>query len=190
MEDGREGRLMAIKQGPADKSPQVKPIQAEPAKDRHLHSAESPLGLLRWRIDWRAYFRRFCELHGEPMEHEGRLLFPDAWTYSLTDHAGPEWEPPADPARVKAMRLAYQRLRLARIEGELEELGNASESLKAMTMSRSAPVMVRRIGPRGAKRSEGAAEEANLDAVQARMDWLREQTVTCRSAVQEIEGGA
>lgn len=66
------------------------------------------------RIDWRASFLAFCEAHGRPVatHHDeqgraGRLVFPDGWTHSPTDHKGPAWPPPENPAALLGLLYSY-----------------------------------------------------------------------------------
>lgn len=96
------------------------------------------LDAFRVAIDWRAYFRAFCEAHGgDPVPFRGRLLFRDAWTYSSTDYRGPEWPPPDDPAPwIRAYWLI--RIKLARME--LRTVEFFLEGLASLKAGRSGPL--------------------------------------------------
>jgi len=93
------------------------------------------------RVDWKAYFRAFCQEHGHPIEIGGRLLFPDGWMYSATDYKGPEW-PPEDSDRAKALRRVYWKRRRRSIRQELMELKTTLQDLETMNQVKSAPLYV------------------------------------------------
>lgn len=93
------------------------------------------------KLDWRAYYQRFCEEHGDPVEWKGRLLFADGWGYSNMDYAGPEYPPPEIPDRpgeidqekLKGLQVTYWKVRyklisrrLAVVRGRLQALTNLS----------------------------------------------------------------
>ena len=68
-------------------------------------------------IDWRAYFYRFVQEHGEPVEVSpiesdrfriySRLLFRDGWMYGAMDYQGPEFSPPGNPDQLRKLKLEY-----------------------------------------------------------------------------------
>src|SRR5262245_41862310 len=74
-------------------------------------------------VDWRAYFLAFMEVHGKnPVEVNGKLLFPDGWQYSRNNHAGPEYPPPADPDQHRGLRIVYWKKRREIVETQAPEL--------------------------------------------------------------------
>ena len=93
-----------------------------------------------YRIDWAEYWRAFCEEHGEPVPFEGRLLFADGWTYSSSDHAGPEWPPPEDGGRLLFMRRSYWQQRRHMVRTELEGLRDQAENLARLQESKGLPL--------------------------------------------------
>ena len=75
------------------------------------------------RLDWRAYFLEFLEAHGNnPVEHQGRLLFADGWSYSSTDYAGPETPPPDNVIELADLQRVYWTKRRELVRRELARL--------------------------------------------------------------------
>ena len=71
----------------------------------------------RTKIDWETYYKeQFKPLHGgDPVEHEGKILFRDGWQYSIESYKGPEYPPPEDPWAVHWLKVAYwERLKKQR----------------------------------------------------------------------------
>lgn len=91
-------------------------------------------------LNWYAYFKRFCEVHGEPVEFAGRLLFPDGYQYSNSDYAGPEWVPPSDPEKLSDLRRIYWQRRLQVVKERYKWLKAELEELAGVQYSRSAPL--------------------------------------------------
>lgn len=98
---------------------------------RQIRGAKVPVV----RINWRMYFRDFCQQHGPPLTHGGRLLFPDGWTYSATDWKGPEWAPPEDPIALAMLVRRYWKLRRVAV---LEALTQARLTLASCVEAQSA----------------------------------------------------
>jgi hypothetical protein len=85
------------------------------------------------KMNWVSYFKRFCEQHGEPIKHGPVLLFADGWSYNSLNHAGPEFPPPTDPEKLRALQVVYQRKRydliarlIVRNEAKLQRLAGLS----------------------------------------------------------------
>lgn len=91
-------------------------------------------------LDWEDYFRDFCAAHGRPIELEGRLVFPDGWTYSATDYEGPEEPPPIGPNDCRALRLKYWKERYRIIRVELMEAWAEQKYLKQLQAVKSIPL--------------------------------------------------
>lgn len=91
-------------------------------------------------LDWRAYYEKFCAIHGDPLDHEGWLLFADGWRYSPTDYAGPEIPPPEDPAELLRLRIAYWETRRSLLMPYLERAQSHVDYLHDQRVSRSAPL--------------------------------------------------
>jgi hypothetical protein len=148
--------------------------------DRALGDAPTP----RVTLDWRAYFRAFCEKHGRfPLLYRGRLLFPDAWQYSATDHAGPEWPPPDDKAeRVRLMR-AYWKLRRNAVRKTLPAARARLDHLQELVATHDLPVLQRvttwdpGAGDGGAPVSR--VTEVDLEAARQHVAWLERDLLVC-----------
>lgn len=99
--------------------------------------------LLSLKVDWRAYYRLFCQLHGgRPVNYKGIQLFRDGWTYGLKDYDGPEWAPPQEEEERKALIQAYWAVRKVQVERLLLTLRLRVEGLKNLQAAKSAPVQV------------------------------------------------
>lgn len=98
----------------------------------------------RMRVDWRQYFRDFCEKHGDPLTHPSGavLLFPDGWSYSATSHRGPEWPPPDDPQQHWEQVRLYWRLARLGIRRELVVAREELAGVVAAVQLRSACLTV------------------------------------------------
>jgi hypothetical protein len=90
------------------------------------------------KIDWEEYFQEFRRVHGLfPLVHKGRLLFPDGWTYSMTDYRGPEWPPPDDEVELRRLCLSYWYLRRKAIRRDLKIEQWRLDDVRALVGSRS-----------------------------------------------------
>lgn len=98
---------------------------------------EFELGVI---FDWRAYYVRFKEEHGEPIAYKGRLLFPDGWMYSATNYAGPEWEPTKDKALLRIQQRVYWTLRRVLLQTELTRIVRVVAQLKQFQELKNVPL--------------------------------------------------
>jgi hypothetical protein len=159
-----------------------------------IHGILKPLAPLSVvRLDWRAYFEQFKELHGEPMRAGGRQLFPDGWMYSLTDYGGPEWPPPDDPAVLKRLQTLYWRLRRRQATQQLAWLGQQVEGLKELQRVKSAPLQqrqVRRDDVGGVVETTVATVDLNLSGLEQRLAWLEEDLAVCEQKLNELTGAS
>lgn len=94
-------------------------------------------------LDWKEYFKKFVEVHGEPVEWQGRLLFRDGWQYSSTRYQGPEYPPPRDPAGLKALKMTYWRLLHEKLTQEIRDLTGQIKMLSDWQNARSMPLQQR-----------------------------------------------
>lgn len=178
-----------MEHGPPDEQPRPKPIAALEPGERNLHRlAEPPRRLLRFKIDWRASFMRFCREHGEPIEHEGRLVFGDGWSHSATDHRGPCWPPPEDVEKLAAIRKAYWTKRLEIVTREHTVVLDGLEAVGRVAGSRGgAPLMVRGQGMPGARKAgQGEAREVDMEALRERLRWLAQAADECHRVLEEL----
>lgn len=145
-------------------------------------------------LDWVGYFRAFSDAHGgSPLLHQGRLLFPDGWRYSSSDHAGPEWPPPEDRDARRGLLLAYWTRRKGIVHAEHLRLKDDLEHLRGMQALRRVPLhVVRR------ERTEDGwktvSEPMDLAPLEGRLAWLADDLVECdkvlaalRSAGNELQ---
>lgn len=140
------------------------------------------------RLDWRAYFKEFCELHGrDPVSYRGRLLFPDGWTYSSSDYAGPEWPPPDDPAELLAVQSSYWRRRRGIVRRERDELRLAVQSLAEMQRCKSVPLQqVVQMRDSETNQRVTSRKPLDLDGLKARLAWLEEDVAECDRHLAEL----
>lgn len=102
----------------------------------------------RTRVDWRRYFRDFCEIHGQgypPLTRPDgtRLLFPDGWSYATDSHRGPEWPPPDDRKEFHEAVRTYWRLYRLAVRRALVVAREELAAVRIAVQRRSAPLTVR-----------------------------------------------
>ena len=151
----------------------------------------SALPKVEVKLDWRAYFRAFCDSHGEPVQHEGRWLFPDGWTYALKDWAGPEWPPDLD--RLPFLQRAYWRARRGIVKVELDHLKGRLNWLKGMAAAKSVPlkqrVTYRSENDDGEPVMVSEVKDLDLGAMEERAGWLAENLAECDANLKELGDG-
>ncbi len=94
-------------------------------------------------LDWREYFKKFVEAHGEPVDWQDRLLFRDGWQYSNTRYQGPEQPPPEDPANLRGLKITYWRRLHKRLSREANDLSQQIVMLTQWQNERSMPLQQR-----------------------------------------------
>lgn len=143
---------------------------------------------LQIKLDWLAYFREFCNVHGgDPVHHAGRLLFRDGWTYSATDHAGPEFPPPeSDPQLVKHLKYQYWNIRRQAIRQELEQLKSTIGSLEEMQRSKSAPLQQVVISYDDKGKPRRGAQPLDIAPLKIRLDLLEHAMVECLNELSNL----
>lgn len=153
---------------------------------------ESILPKLKLRFDWRAYFERFAELHGgNPVPFKGRLVFQDGWTYSGTDHRGPEWPPPDDERARLLLQKVYWLVRRKVSGRERNALRDAVAGIKELQATKSAPlqqlVEVRvRSKHTGQRRIRRSAEDVDIKALELRLRDLVADLDLCDEKLEEL----
>lgn len=106
--------------------------------NEELYDLLAPQGI---QIDWKAYYDRFDAHHGGyPVMYKGKLLWADGWTYSSTDHAGPEWPPPQDPKELKIYQTTYWAKRRAVLFNEVRRFRDDIQNLKETQRAKSVPL--------------------------------------------------
>ena len=139
-------------------------------------------------LNWQAYYEKFKEKHGYPILYKGRLLFPDGWTYSATDYAGPEWCPPESPSVIADLRLDYWRIRLAMVMDEHGVLKRRLENLQRIQKDHDVQLQQRTVHYNEEKKRR-VAEISDLDLAtfQGRFDWLSADIQECNEHIEEIK---
>lgn len=147
------------------------------------------LPILNINLDWRAYFLRFCEEHGDPVPFEGRLLFPDGWTYSNCRFEGPEWPPPTDETELRRITTWYWRLRKITVRAEAERILNMVKWIDENQHGRGAPLqhMVQFVDDEG--RLRGEARDLDPTALRERLKFLDDDVAECETRIKEIADG-
>lgn len=93
------------------------------------------------QLDWRAYFKAFCEMHGgNPVLHNGRLLFSDGWMYSVDSLSGVEYGAPLDETELTKLQIEYWQARKKIVASEYEQLAVLKDMLLKTQADRSAPL--------------------------------------------------
>lgn len=141
----------------------------------------------RVRLDWRAYFNRFCQAQGEPVEHKGRWLFKNGWTYALTDYSGPEWEPPADTEELRKLKMAYWAKRRSMIKHELITLKFRHDGLRARQADLCCPLQeVVAVNDVDGKPAGVETRDLQLDRIKLRIEWLEGDLEQCDGMLREL----
>lgn len=149
---------------------------------------------LRVELDWRAYFRAFCEAHGEPHEVGGRLWFEDGWSYSNTAYAGPEYPPPADPERLRRCQLDYWRQRRSEVNDERRLLASRLRGIEDLQSAKSMPLLRKvKVSEDGTmpdgtpfRRARFEAAPIDAEALMVRLEGLTREQVHCETKIKEL----
>jgi hypothetical protein len=126
------------------------------------------------KLDWKEYFRKFVEEHGEPVEWQDRLLFRDGWQYSNTRYQGPEVPPLVDGDKLKTLKIAYWKLLHERLSLEVRGLAGQIAMLTEWQNERSMPLQ-QRVSYLGTTeeglpvRKRGDPEDLNLSGLNANL---------------------
>lgn len=143
---------------------------------------------VKTELSWVAYYFRFKQEHGYPVQHKGRLLFPDGWTYSATDYAGPEWPPPKSTSVLLRLRLAYWETRLQTVREEHRVLKSKLEGFRRLQQGRSVPLQQYTAEyHKGFKRKLSEPADLDLEAFQGRFEWLGTEIRDCYERIKEIK---
>lgn len=144
------------------------------------------LELHRVTLDWREYYRRFEQAHGEPILFEGRLLFRDGWRYSCTSYGGEEIEPPPIKADLLRLQRVYWTERRKFVQTEINLIEARMQRLKQEQNMRSMPLVVKqRRFEDGKLRVEAA--EFGPDYFSGRLAWLRGDLKDCERALLQLD---
>ena len=152
------------------------------------------------RLDWKAYFYNFVELHGEPetqYNEEGQpyeLLFADGWRYSAMDYQGPETKPPEDKRKLKQLQLVYWTQRSTRLQQEAENLERQIKTLGDWSEQRELPLQsVRTYRDRDDNGQvvlrRGEPENLDLTSLEDRLDDLTFLLQECTAELRKLNKG-
>lgn len=133
--------------------------------------------------DWAAYFKKFCEVHGEPVPFRGRLLFRDGFMYSASDYSGPEWFP--DAAEVEELARQYWSIRLKIVRAKAVELTAEAKNLVSDQYGRSVPLQTRSSYVDDDGKRIHIAADVDRAAVVERIKWLVEDAKECEQMLAE-----
>ena len=140
-------------------------------------------------LDWTAYYNEFKQLHGKwPVKYKGRVLFPDGWTYSASELAGPEWPPPTDPEELRKLQLAYWLIRRGMVRDEHHVLKTTVEFLADLQSKKSAPLQHKHF----VYNDETGRHSLQSDAVNVaemragRLKWLEDDLVECEERIHQL----
>lgn len=148
-----------------------------------------------FQVDWREYFRRFCQAHGgaahPPFMKSGRLWFFDGWGYSATDWAGPEYPPPADKDELTRVKRIYWKLRRTAVRLELFKATYVMEEIERLVASHDLvpPVRVEwweddESLPGGGKWNQ-ALKDIDVGEARERVRWLQDDLTVCEFKIAD-----
>lgn len=145
------------------------------------------------KVDWRAYFREFCEKHGRhPVEIGNRLVFPDGWSYARNSYEGPEWPPPADVLERRGLLRAYWKRRVEILKGQRDGLAHALSGVAEQQLRRDARLMMVGVetytGEDGRDRLRLAAHPADWEAMHVRLRHLDEDLKNSEIELLALDG--
>jgi hypothetical protein len=152
------------------------------------------------KVDWKAYFREFSAVHGgEPIlylrnpesRRSGYLLFPDGWMYSSWNVEGPEYPPPADEKKHRALIRAYWTIRKGALEVEYDGLYYTTQSLMRAQQQRSARLQVPEIvvveDDNGKRRKHRQSTGVDFHILLGRLSELVELIKVCKDKISKCE---
>lgn len=139
-------------------------------------------------IDWQQYYEDFCEAHGKyPILHNSRLLFPDGWTYSIDDYAGPEWPPPDNPVELARLRLIYYQRRLDIVQEELRNMTTILHNIEDLQRVKSVQLK-QTIATFDEATNNIKSETVPISTVlvKKRIEWLSKDVDNCKSTINSL----
>ncbi len=154
-----------------------------------LRLEEKKQDSLEISLDWQAYYGAFKQLHGDPVEYHGRLLFRDGWMYSSTRCEGPEWAPPEDGGELKTLVVAYWTVRKEVVQSEMSLLDEMIGKLREVQDARSAPLQHSVLCQDDeTKRRWMETGELDYELMQERANWLQADVQECNENIGEGDG--
>lgn len=148
------------------------------------------LPLPRIRLDWKAYFRAFCEKHGPPVAYNTEnLLFPDGWMYSHWDYRGPEFRPPEKPEELKALQMAYWRRRQRSLKRQLRDYQEQIEGLKVLQSAKDASLVKKDMSLGNDGEIQIKRSDVDLSGLETQVLDLQGMYEDAKRNVNELENG-
>lgn len=139
------------------------------------------------KIDWREYFKLFCLQHGQwPIYDEGRLLFPDGWSYAADDYAGPEWSPPKSISLLAELQVRYWRRRKEIVKAERDKLEHHLKGLAQMQRERPIPLQRSWAAYDEDGRVSRSSGEIDWAMLAERLRWLTQDVIDCENNLKEL----
>jgi len=143
------------------------------------------------RIDWRAYFERFCKEHGPPVLYKGNYLFQDGYRYATDSHVGPEWKPPEDKDLLLTFKRAYWKRRKVIISRELFLTRDKYERLVDAQAARSVPLQQSRSyytqdEMTGKQTRVIDTYDLDLEGMVGRIQWLETDLTICDEELENL----
>jgi len=150
-------------------------------------------------IDWKAYYKDFCSVHGgDPVLYGqdtetgqgGYLLFRDGWKYDRSSEQGPEYPPPEDPkSRIKLIKV-YWSIKLRVLEEEYKVFRSHLVDLVRLQQRRSASLYVKLFvmdeGPDGLMRRRMESYQVNHRELLSKLEELLSEIAYCKKMEKEV----
>ncbi len=146
-------------------------------------------------LDWRGYFTRFQAVHGEPINHKGRLLYRDGWGHDALHYEGPEFAPPADPDERRQLIQCYWQRRRQIISNERDLLALTLRELKNAQTMLSIPLQeeLRYVGlvedaeGKPVEKMMTKSQDLDFERLDSRLEELNEMLSECNAALKKVQ---
>lgn len=144
------------------------------------------------KVDWKAYFYKFCQVHGDPIQHKNVLIFEDGWRYPVDKYEGPEVPPPNDPEELIKLRLTYWYRRRGIVRYERDVLASHLDGLRNLQDRCSLPLQQSRVDSTvdedtGEKVVARRTFDIDFPAMEGRLNWLIEDFEICEQAIATLK---
>lgn len=140
------------------------------------------------QVDWRAYFIKFCEVHGGdpvPVMKRTRWLFRDGWMYSFKDYMGPEYPP--EPNLVLRLQRLYWLTRRSMLTGERKQLDILKAKWATAQDQYSAPLQVVMHYYDEDNKQVSKTDDLDLRMFDMEVELLDQQIADCDSELSKLK---